>query len=146
MADPAIIGTAAGAAIAVVGAFYKIFRVEKSTKAQNSEILDALKIVKEIFQPPNGNGKGKDALKSDGIPGFAPECLLRAKEHGARLAVNESEIHGVQARIVSFDARFDGLNAKIENVRKDLKADIEEMKEDVSGKLDDLKREIRASS
>lgn len=130
MADPATIGAAAGAFLMAVGAFAKIFRSEKKSKARDSEILDALKIVKDIFQPTNGKEK-PGALKSDGIPGFAPECLRRAMDHGERIASLETESEAVMARFDDQNKRFDGLNQKIESVRSDMKTEFAELRKEI---------------
>jgi hypothetical protein len=131
MADPATIGAAAGAFLMAVGAFVKIFKSEQKSKSRDNEVLDALKIVKDIFQPTNGKDKG--TMKSDGIPGFAPECLQRAKDHGERIATAEADIGALNSRFQDQDRRFDGLNQKIESVRSDMKGEFAELRKEIRG-------------
>lgn len=120
MSDPTVIGAAAGAFLMAIGAFVKIFRSEKANKQATSEILDALKILRDI-----------GTLKSDAIPGFAPECLQRAKDHGERIATAEADIDAMTSRFLDQDRRFDGLNQKIESIRHDMKGEFAELRKEI---------------
>lgn len=121
MVDPAAIGAAAGAFLMSVGAFLRVFKIEKSNKQAIFEILEALKILKNILQ---NDDKIRIEKRSDMIPGFAPECLQRAKEYSERFARAETEIN-------SIEVRFEELHQQIENIRHDMKTEFANLRKEI---------------